>query len=47
MNFLKFYVRKISEESPNSILIDKDDKFLIDRLLNERILKRKIKYLIK
>jgi hypothetical protein len=40
-------VRKINEEFPNSILIDKDDRFLINRLLNERISKGKIEYLIK
>jgi hypothetical protein len=47
INFLKFYVRKAGEEFPDSILIDKDDKFLIDRLLNEKFLKEKIEYLIK
>jgi hypothetical protein len=40
-------VRKTGEESPDLILIDKDDKFLIDRLLDERISKEKIEYLIK
>jgi hypothetical protein len=40
-------VRKAGEEFPDSILIDKNDRFLINRLLNERILKGKIKYLIK
>jgi hypothetical protein len=47
MNFLKFYVRKAGEEFPDPILIDKDDRFLINRLLNERISKEKIEYLIK
>jgi hypothetical protein len=47
MNFLKSYVRRVGEESPNSILIDEDDKFLINRLLDERISKGKIKYLVK
>jgi hypothetical protein len=47
INFLKFYVRRASEEFPDSILIDEDNRFLIDRLLNERISKKKIKYLIK
>jgi hypothetical protein len=47
MNFLKSYVRKAGEKPPNPILIDENNKFLINRLLNERILKRKIKYLIK
>jgi hypothetical protein len=40
-------VRKAGEEFPNLILIDKNNKFLINRLLDERILKEKIKYLIK
>jgi hypothetical protein len=40
-------VRRASEESPNSILIDKDNRFLIDYLLDERISKRKIEYLVK
>jgi hypothetical protein len=40
-------VRKAGEEFPNPILIDKNDRFLVDRLLNERILKKKIKYLVK
>jgi hypothetical protein len=47
INFLKSYVRKAGEESLGLILIDKDDRFLIDRLLDERISKGKIKYLIK
>jgi hypothetical protein len=40
-------VRKADEKSPDSILIDEDNRFLIDRLLDERILKGKIEYLIK
>jgi hypothetical protein len=40
-------VRKAGEEPPNPILINKDNKFLVDRLLDERILKKKVKYLIK
>jgi hypothetical protein len=47
MNFLEFYVRRADEELPDFILIDKDNGFLINRLLDERILKRKIKYLVK
>jgi hypothetical protein len=47
MNFLEFYVRKADEEFPGSILIDKDDRFLVDRLLDERISKKKIEYLVK
>jgi hypothetical protein len=47
INLLKFYVRKAGEEPPNPILIDENDRFLINRLLDERILKRKIEYLIK
>jgi hypothetical protein len=47
MNLLKFYVRRAGEEFPDPILIDKNNRFLIDRLLNERISKGKIKYLIK
>jgi hypothetical protein len=40
-------VRRAGEEFPNFILIDEDNRFLIDRLLDERISKRKIKYLVK
>jgi hypothetical protein len=40
-------VRKAGEESPNPILIDENNKFLINRLLNERISKGEIEYLIK
>jgi hypothetical protein len=40
-------VRRAGEKSPDSILIDKDNKFLINRLLNERISKEEIEYLIK
>jgi hypothetical protein len=40
-------VRKAGEKLPNSILIDEDNKFLINHLLDERILKGKIKYLVK
>jgi hypothetical protein len=47
ISLLKFYVRKAGEESPGSISIDKNNRFPIDRLLDEKILKRKIKYLIK
>jgi hypothetical protein len=47
MNFLEFYVRRAGEEFSDSILIDEDNRFLINRLLDERISKRKIKYLIK
>jgi hypothetical protein len=47
MSFLKFYVRKADEKSLNLILINKNNKFLINRLLNEKISKEKIKYLIK
>jgi hypothetical protein len=47
MNFLKSYVRKVGEESPGSVLIDENDRFLINRLLNERISKEEIEYLIK
>jgi hypothetical protein len=47
MIFLESYVRKTGEGFPNSILIDENDRFLMNRLLDERILKGKIKYLIK
>jgi hypothetical protein len=47
MNFLEFYMRRAGEESPDSILIDKDDRFLVNRLLDERISKGKIEYLVK
>jgi hypothetical protein len=40
-------MRRTDEKFPGSILINKNNKFLIDRLLDERISKRKIKYLIK
>jgi hypothetical protein len=42
ISLLNFYVRKVDKESPNPILIDKDDRFLIDYLLDERIFKKKI-----
>jgi hypothetical protein len=47
INFLKSYVRKAGEEFSGPILIDENDRFLINRLLNERISKEKIEYLIK
>jgi hypothetical protein len=40
-------VRRAGEEPPGPISIDEDNRFLIDRLLNERISKKKIKYLVK
>jgi hypothetical protein len=40
-------VRRADEEFPNPILIDEDDRFLMNRLLNERISKGKVKYLVK
>jgi hypothetical protein len=47
VNLLEFYVRKAGEKLPDSILIDEDDKFLMNYLLNERISKEKIEYLMK
>jgi hypothetical protein len=47
ISLLESYVRKAGEKLPNSILIDEDNKFLINHLLDERILKGKIKYLVK
>jgi hypothetical protein len=47
INFLESYVRRAGEKPPNSILIDENNKFLMNRLLDERILKEKIEYLIK
>jgi hypothetical protein len=47
ISFLKSYVRRTGEKSSNPILIDKDDRFLIDRLLDEKFSNRKIEYLIK
>jgi hypothetical protein len=40
-------MRKVGEESPNPISIDENDRFLVDRLLDERISKGKIEYLVK
>jgi hypothetical protein len=40
-------VRKAGEELPDLILIDKDNRFLMNRLLDERISKKKIEYLVK
>jgi hypothetical protein len=40
-------MRKASEKFSDSILIDKNNRFLVDCLLNERISKKKIEYLIK
>jgi hypothetical protein len=47
VNLLQSYERRVGEEPPGPISIDKDDRFLMDRLLDERISKRKIKYLVK
>jgi hypothetical protein len=47
ISFLKSYVRRAGEKLSDSILINKNNRFLIDRLLNERISKGKIEYLIK
>jgi hypothetical protein len=47
INLLESYVRRAGEKLLNSILIDEDDKFLMDRLLDERISKKNIKYLVK
>jgi hypothetical protein len=40
-------MRKADEKLSDPILIDKNDRFLINRLLDERISKGKIKYLVK
>jgi hypothetical protein len=40
-------VRRIGEKPSNPISIDKNDKFLVNRLLDERISKGKIEYLVK
>jgi hypothetical protein len=40
-------MRKAGEKLPDPISIDENNRFLIDRLLNEKISKRKIEYLIK
>jgi hypothetical protein len=40
-------VRKAGEKSSDSILIDENNRFLMNRLLNERFSKEKIEYLIK
>jgi hypothetical protein len=47
INLLKFYVRRAGEKLPDPILIDEDNRFLVNRLLDERISKEKIEYLIK
>jgi hypothetical protein len=47
INLLKFHVRKAGEKFPDLILIDENNRFLIDRLLGERISKEKIEYLVK
>jgi hypothetical protein len=47
ISLLKSYVRKVNEKPPDPISIDKNNKFLINRLLDERISKKKIEYLIK
>jgi hypothetical protein len=44
---LKSYVRKAGEKFPGPISIDKNNRFLVNRLLEERISKGKIDYLIK
>jgi hypothetical protein len=45
--FFASYIRKVGEKFPNSVLIDKDVRVLVDRLLDKKILKGKIKYLVK
>jgi hypothetical protein len=40
-------MRKAGEEFPDPKSIDENDKFLINRLLDERISKAKSEYLIK
>jgi hypothetical protein len=40
-------VRRTGEESPDFILIDENNRFLMNHLLDERISKRRIKYLVK
>jgi hypothetical protein len=40
-------VRRTGEKLPDPILIDEDDKFLINRLLEKKNLKGKIEYLVK
>jgi hypothetical protein len=47
INFLESYVRRTGEKLPDPILIDEDDKFLINRLLDKKNLKGKIEYLVK
>jgi hypothetical protein len=47
ISLLEFYVRRTGEKFPDPILIDKNNRFLIDHLLDERISKKKIEYLIK
>jgi hypothetical protein len=47
VSLLESYVRRAGEELPDPISIDEDNRFLMDRLLDERISKKKIKYLIK
>jgi hypothetical protein len=47
MNFLESYVRRTGDELSNSVSITKNNKCLIDHLLNEKISKAKIEYLIK
>jgi hypothetical protein len=46
ISLLESYMRKADEKFPDPILIDKNDRFLMDCLLNERISKGRIKYLI-
>jgi hypothetical protein len=40
-------VRRVGEESSGSILFDEDDRFLVNYLLDERISKGKVEYLVK
>jgi hypothetical protein len=47
ISLLESYVRRAGEKSSNPISIDENNRFLMNRLLDERISKKKIKYLIK
>jgi hypothetical protein len=47
ISLLESSVGRAGEKLPDLILIDKNDRFLMDSLLDERISKGKIEYLVK
>ena len=47
VSLLELYMRRIGEESPGLISLNKDDRYQIESIRKERVLKGKIQFLIK